>query len=129
MQRTQKTTEEKASLPSIVMGNVRSLGNKMDELTALVQSQKEYRECSLICFTETWLHQDVPDENTTIKGFHTVRVDRDSVQSGKRKGGGLCRRLKDRVSKCRCHMKGPADHLDLTRHTQTRERERDKFHF
>ena len=38
---------------------------------------------------------------------------------------------KDRVSKCRSHVKGPADHLDLTRrthththtHTQTRERE------
>lgn len=29
-------------LPSIVMGNVRSLPNKMDELAALIQHQREY---------------------------------------------------------------------------------------
>ncbi|KAK0140095.1 hypothetical protein N1851_022981 [Merluccius polli] len=71
------------------MGNVRSLGNKMDELTALARSQKEYRECSIMCFTETWLHQDIPDDNVSIAGFHTVRADRDCAKSGKRKGGGV----------------------------------------
>ncbi|XP_060776315.1 E3 ubiquitin-protein ligase RNF138-like [Neoarius graeffei] len=30
---------------------------------------------------ETWLHRDVPDDNATIKGFHTVRVDRDCARS------------------------------------------------
>ncbi|KAL6484000.1 hypothetical protein MHYP_G00088730 [Metynnis hypsauchen] len=34
---------------------------KMDELTALARSQREYRECSLMCFSETWLHQDILD--------------------------------------------------------------------
>ena len=38
------------------MGNVRSLANKMDELTALSRSQGEDRECSLMCLTDTWLH-------------------------------------------------------------------------
>ncbi|KAK0144067.1 hypothetical protein N1851_017607 [Merluccius polli] len=75
-------------LPSLIMGNVRSLGNKMDELTALARSQKEYRECSIMCFTETWLHQDIPDD-VSIAGFHTVRADRDCAKSGKRKGGGV----------------------------------------
>ena len=33
----------KPCLPSVIMGNVRSLGNKMDEHTALTQSYQEYR--------------------------------------------------------------------------------------
>lgn len=37
------------------MGNVNSLANKMDEMAALVRNVKLYRECSLLCFTETWL--------------------------------------------------------------------------
>ncbi|KAJ8385610.1 hypothetical protein AAFF_G00184720 [Aldrovandia affinis] len=51
----------KPYLPSIIMGNVRSLANKMDELTALARSQAEFRECSIMCFTESWLHKDIPD--------------------------------------------------------------------
>ncbi|KAI4894740.1 hypothetical protein NFI96_006104 [Prochilodus magdalenae] len=79
----------KPRLPTLIMGNVRSLANKMDELTALAMSQKEYRQCSLMCFSETWLHQDIPDDNVSITGFQTVRADRDCTESGKRKGGGL----------------------------------------
>ncbi|XP_049911756.1 uncharacterized protein LOC126397200 [Epinephelus moara] len=79
----------KPCLPSIIMGNVRSLGNKMDELTALTRSHQEYRECSLMIFSESWLHTDVPDHNVSTVGFHTVRADRDCTKSGKRKGGGL----------------------------------------
>ncbi|XP_025758196.1 uncharacterized protein LOC112843545 [Oreochromis niloticus] len=79
----------KPCLPSIVMGNVRLLSNKIDELSVLVRSQREYRECSLMCFTESWMHQNIPDDNASMEGFHTVRADRDSITSGKRKGGGL----------------------------------------
>ena len=78
----------KLCLPSVVMGNVRSLSNKMDELTALTQSHPEYQECSLMCFTETWLHRDITDQFVSVDGFHTVRADRD-IECGKRKGGGL----------------------------------------
>jgi len=48
-------------LPYIVMGNVRSLVNKMDELTSLTRSESVFREGSVMCFTETWLHDNVPD--------------------------------------------------------------------
>ncbi|XP_019223006.1 uncharacterized protein LOC109205037 [Oreochromis niloticus] len=88
-QRLKARRRYKPCLPSIVMGNVRSLLNKIDELSALVRSQREYQECSLMCFTESWMHQDIPDENASVEGFHTVRADRDSIASGKRKGGGL----------------------------------------
>ena len=74
---------------SLIMGNVRSLGNKMDELAPLTRSHQEYWECSLMIFSESWLHTDVPDHNVSTKGFHTVRADRDCTMSGKRKGGGL----------------------------------------
>lgn len=50
----------KLCVPSLIMGNMKSLSNKMDEVTALAQSQKYYGEWSLMSFTETWLHQDVP---------------------------------------------------------------------
>lgn len=70
----------KQCLPSVTMGNVRSLAGKMEELTALARSQTEYRECSLMCFMETWLHKDIPDNNVSIDGFMTVRADRDSAE-------------------------------------------------
>lgn len=76
----------KPRLPSLIMGNVRSQANKMDELTALVRNQREYRECSLMCFSETWLHQDIPD-NVSIDGFQTIRADQSYSESGKRRGG------------------------------------------
>ena len=71
------------------MGHVQSLNNKMDELTALTRSHAVYRECSLMCFTKTWLHRDITDPIVSVDGFHTVRADRDCTKSGKRKGGGL----------------------------------------
>jgi len=46
------------------MGNVRSLVNKMDELTSLTKSKSVFGEGSVMCFTETWLHDNVPD--TTV---------------------------------------------------------------
>lgn len=70
------------------MGNVRSLPGKMEELTALTRLQREYRECSLMCFTETWLNELSPDSHVSLDGFHIVRADR-NADSGKRRGGGV----------------------------------------
>ena len=69
----------KPCLPSLIMGNVRSLGNKMDELAALTRSHREYQECSLMIFSESWLQTDVPDHNVSTEGFHTVRADSTAV--------------------------------------------------
>ncbi len=67
------------------MGNVRSLTNKTDELTALVNSQ---HVCSSLCFTETWFKGNIPDSLLDLDGFMLVRMDR-GKQSGKKRGGGL----------------------------------------
>ncbi|CAB1441533.1 unnamed protein product [Pleuronectes platessa] len=48
------------------MGNMRSLMNKMDELSRLVKTQMENHEFSLLCFTETWLHSDF---RTTARSY------------------------------------------------------------
>ncbi|KAI4892824.1 hypothetical protein NFI96_004611 [Prochilodus magdalenae] len=87
--RMEKRWRYKPSIPSVVMGNVNSLANKTDELAALVRNQRLYRECSLLCLTETWLTGNIPDSNVDIPGFTTVRADRDAKLSGKSKGGGL----------------------------------------
>ena len=78
----------KLGLPYVVMGNVGSLSDKMDELMALTRSHPDYYERSLMCFTETWVHRDITDHIVFVDGFHTVRADRDT-DSGKWKGGGL----------------------------------------
>ena len=46
--RREKKRRYKPCIPSVIMGNVRSLPNKMDELTALTRLQREYRECSIM---------------------------------------------------------------------------------
>ena len=79
----------KPAVPSMVMGNVNSLANKTDELASLVRNQKLYRECSLICLTETWLTSSIPTANVELPGFSVARLDRDNKLSGKKKGGGL----------------------------------------
>lgn len=66
------------------MGNVRSLDSKMDELATLVKTQREFRECCVMCFTETWLHSCIPDSNGQYGWTEMWR------RAEKKKGGGGC---------------------------------------
>ena len=79
----------KPALPTVIMGNVRSLNNKTEELESLVRSQNVYRDSCLLCFTETWLKDCIPEQHTNFTGFLTIRSDRDSKACGKRSGGGI----------------------------------------
>ena len=79
-----KKMRYKPCLPSIITVYVRSLANKAVELTALVRGQREYWKCSLMCFMETWLNQDIPNDNISISGFQTVQVDRDHTVNRER---------------------------------------------
>lgn len=76
-------------LPSIMLGNVRSIQNKMDELQASVQYLSDYRQSCLVCLSETWLAETDPESAIDLESFSVVRADR-SASSGKSKGGGLC---------------------------------------
>ena len=73
-------------LPPVVFGNVRSIVNKEDELSANIRFLHEYRESGLICLVETWLKEEHPDP--CLNGFTTVRHDR-TQDSEKEHGGGL----------------------------------------
>ena len=83
-------------LPCVILGNVRSLRSKMDDLHASVKYLNEYRESSMMCFTETWLDDTIDDQHVSVDGFGVpVRADRTGA-SGKTKGGGLCIYMNDR---------------------------------
>ncbi len=77
-------------LPSILLANVQSLENKMDDLWARISFQRDIRDCSILCLTETWLTPTVPDTAVTPSdNFSVLRMDR-TAQAGKTKGGGVC---------------------------------------
>lgn len=74
-------------LPAITLSNVRSLNNKLTELSALIHYDSDYRQTSLFCITESWLSEDI---DVDIDGFNIIRLDRDKVKTRKAIGGGLC---------------------------------------
>lgn len=88
----------KPSVPSIIMGDVRSLPSKIEELAALTRLQ-EHRKVSTMCYIESWLTHLTPDCHVTVPGFHLVRADQDAKETGKRKGGGIVMCVNERWCK------------------------------
>ncbi len=80
----------KPVLPSVIMGNVRSLAHKVDELAALLKYDRLFRQSSLLCFTESWLNDSSPASYTEMDGFSVFRLDRDCEKTGKKTGVGVC---------------------------------------
>ncbi len=77
-------------LPSILLANVQSLDNKMDDLRARISFQRDIRDCNIICLTETWLTPSVPDTAVTPSdNFSVLQMDR-TAEAGKTKGDGVC---------------------------------------
>ena len=66
----------KPYLPSLILGNVRSLQNKMEELCGNVKYANEFRSASLMCFTENWLSENVAESHVNIEGISIFRADR-----------------------------------------------------
>ena len=77
-------------LPSVIMGNVRSIRNKTDELLANTRYMSEFRNISIMSFTETWLKETDTDDHVHIDGFKLLRGDRILSDAQKSCGGGLC---------------------------------------
>ena len=76
-------------LPSLLLANVRSLDNKMDELKTRITTQHEIRECCALIFTETWLSDSIPDSTIHLTAHSVHRGDR-TVVSERKRGGGVC---------------------------------------
>ena len=78
----------RAPLPSILLANVQSLDNKEDEIRARIAFLTDFRDCNVLCFTETWLTRDTLSESVQPAGFFTHRADRTKHLSGKKRGEG-----------------------------------------
>ncbi len=74
-------------LPTILLANVQSLDNKLCELRARISYQRETRDCSVICLTETWMSAMVPDSAIELTGYSVHRSDRTEELTGKSRGG------------------------------------------
>lgn len=85
-----RSRQSRIPLPSIYLANVQSLPNKTDDLLNRIKAQREARDCSVFCLTETWLHSGVPDSSFQPPGFSVHRSDRVKERTGKSKGGGVC---------------------------------------
>ena len=79
----------KPALPTILLANVQSIDNKMDELNARIKFQRDIRNCCVLAFVETWLVPEISDTAVTPSGFSIYRQDR-TADSGKHRGGGVC---------------------------------------
>lgn len=77
-----------APLYRILLANVQSLENNLNDLRARIKFQGDIRDCNLLCFTETWLNPADPVHAIQPAEFFSIhRVDRTTV-SGKLRGGG-----------------------------------------
>ena len=63
--------------------NCRSIYRKLDQIISL------YRECDIICFTETWLTPKLGNDLLLSPGKSLFRQDQ-KYRTGNVKGGGLC---------------------------------------
>ena len=83
------------AIPSITLANVRSLDNKLDYIRLLRTSSKTVSECCVFVFVETWLNDSVPDRAIQLARLTCYRADRELVEGGKTRGGGLCVYISD----------------------------------
>lgn len=85
-----KANPSRPAAPSLLLSDVRSLDNKLDELCLLRDTHSDWRDCCVLALTETWLHDNIPDAAIQLEGMSSFRADRVAASSGKSRGGGLC---------------------------------------
>ena len=66
------------SLPSVMLVNARSLFNKSNELEIVAKMQ----EIDVVCITETWLKDKIPNEAIDCLGMNLCRLDRTNEAGG-----------------------------------------------
>ncbi|XP_034153092.1 uncharacterized protein LOC109615369 isoform X2 [Esox lucius] len=79
-QRLRRQGHMRIPLPTVILANVQSLRNKVDEHQANVKFLMEYSSACLLAFTETWLKEYDLKSDLDIDGFGVpYRLDRDSA--------------------------------------------------
>ena len=46
-------------LPSVLLANIQSLDNKIDELRSRIPYEGDIKNCNVLSFTESWLNDDI----------------------------------------------------------------------
>lgn len=59
----------------ILLMNIQSHENKMNELHAQISTQWYLQDCYMLCFCETWLGGKTTEESITPKGYTVFRPD------------------------------------------------------
>lgn len=72
------------------LANIRSLDNKLEHLWLELTTQPENRNCCVLIFTESWLHDGIPDATIQLQGLTSFRADRDLVTSGTSRRRAVC---------------------------------------
>lgn len=77
-----RNRQHRTPLSSILIVNVQSSENKLDELRARITLHTDTKNCNIFVFTETWLDPSVPDSAIVPEEFSIHRRDRttDSVK-------------------------------------------------
>ncbi|KAI4879698.1 hypothetical protein NFI96_007535 [Prochilodus magdalenae] len=84
-----RSNTDRPPIPSLFLSNIRSLDNKLDLLRLRMSVSGEMRNCTVICLTETWLNDSMPDSAFQLAGRQLFLADRNQL-SGKARGGCLC---------------------------------------
>ncbi|KAI3369446.1 hypothetical protein L3Q82_007486 [Scortum barcoo] len=79
-----KANAGRPPIPSLFLSNVRSLDNKLDLLRLRLGASREMRNCAVLCLTETWLNDNMPDPASSSTAGFSVLL------SSRSKAGGLC---------------------------------------
>ena len=97
LRRRIRACKQKPYLPSVIMGNVQSQINKIDEISANVQYFHDFRTGSVMSFTETWLRNSHNDALVEVDGFKLLRGDRTEESGESRRGWSMCLRQREMV--------------------------------
>ena len=89
--RSQRRRHPPLPFPTVILANIRSVYNKLDEISQLVESKQP----DVCVFTESWLDDNTPDDAVAIPSYSVVRKDRSD-----RKGGGILCHLRSVLSYC-----------------------------
>lgn len=68
-QRLKKLKGGRLPLPSVLLLNVCSLHNKVDEMQQSVKYMREFRDASILAFTETWLDSIASSRDLAVDSF------------------------------------------------------------
>ena len=65
------------------------MDNKLDFIRLQQTTQREFKDCCVLVFTETWLNDNITDA-IQLDGLALFRADRSAALTGKTRGGGVC---------------------------------------